>query len=615
MSDVSSDTAKSTGSTTVSRTLANHFSDAVNLADYGTIDPTGVTDSSAAFSAAYGAATAGAAIVVPAGRYTVGSPPSGNKIVRWSMDGVTADGTNPISWLVGTTDTMNGTGKLTVKSVTTATDWSVAAVERRTSHSGGAGNLCNTYQVYTSVNANVTNGEWGSLTVMDNHSGSSNTGCCASYVQSNKYGCGGQMGMCIESSDLTNQPSSIAGSNVTLELDNTSGAADDYGSGNRLFIHIVGAQVAGATQPGGVGAVMSMGFRAGQGTFGNVFQFEDSTPITKAVLDTTGASLATTVPVIKTSQGTMLWDRDGTGTHTISTGSGIIHFTNGAPDTMQITDAGDLNAAGHGNFGALLTAPSASISGNVALASMNGGQLAGFRNLIINGNFAINQRGATNNMLLAADTFAHDRWRSGSAGFTYTFAAASGAGTSPLDTVVTVPSGSGVSFAQVVEGANIAGGTYTLSWSGNAAADVTQGSTTTGLSNGGQITLAGGTNATVFFTNGNVSNVQLEPGNRATPFERRFAGIELMLAQRYYQMGVFNMAGGSPSSGIQVQETQRLPVALRTTPSVTLSNLSYTNTTGGAIGGSTTQVIPYAETTSSGQYFYSGNYAANAEFY
>jgi len=52
-----------------------------------------------------------------------------------------------------------------------------------------------------------------------------------------------------------------------------------------------------------------------------------------------------------------------------------------------------------------------------------GGGAGSVRNLVINGNFSINQRAYVSATALAAGAFGHDRWKAGAGGCTYTFAA------------------------------------------------------------------------------------------------------------------------------------------------------------------------------------------------
>jgi hypothetical protein len=155
------------------------------------------------------------------------------------------------------------------------------------------------------------------------------------------------------------------------------------------------------------------------------------------------------------------------------------------------------------------------------VASTTNGQLAGFRNLLINGNFAINQRAYVSGTATSgAGQYTLDRWKVLVSGQNLAFAA-SGNGNQ-----ITAPAGG---VQQVIEAGNVGGGTYTLSWTGTATADVNG----TTVSNGAQVTLPANTQATVTFTSGTVTNAQLEPGSAATPFEQRLNTTELSLCRRY----------------------------------------------------------------------------------
>lgn len=154
----------------------------------------------------------------------------------------------------------------------------------------------------------------------------------------------------------------------------------------------------------------------------------------------------------------------------------------------------------------------------------NAGPLSGLRNLIINGNFAINQRAYVSGSAVgAANTYTLDRWRVVVSGQSATFTA-SGNGN-----LVTAPAGG---LEQVIEGASIAGGTYAINWTGTATCTVDGAARAKGAS----FTLTANTNATVRFTGGTVGEVQVEPGSVVTAFEARPIGLELMLCQRFYQV-------------------------------------------------------------------------------
>jgi hypothetical protein len=160
--------------------------------------------------------------------------------------------------------------------------------------------------------------------------------------------------------------------------------------------------------------------------------------------------------------------------------------------------------------------------GDIKISTINGGPLSGMRNAIINGNFAINQRGVSGTVTLSAGAYGHDRWKAGASGCTYTFA------TSDNVTTLTISAGS---LIQVIEGANLLTDTYSLSWTGTAQGKIGAGSYgNSGIT--GSVT--GGTNLNIEFDTGTVSLVQFERGSVATPFEFRSIGQELALCQRYY---------------------------------------------------------------------------------
>jgi hypothetical protein len=170
-------------------------------------------------------------------------------------------------------------------------------------------------------------------------------------------------------------------------------------------------------------------------------------------------------------------------------------------------------------------------SSTVQLSSINDGPLAGFRNLLINGNFLINQRvyvSGTNTT--SANQYTLDRWRVVTSGQNITFS------TTNNLTTVTVPAGG---FEQVVEDISIKSGTYVLNWTGTATATVNG----TARAKGATFSLTGGSNCTVRFSSGTVSEPQLELSTVPTAFEQRPFGTELELCKRYYQSKSFSLGG------------------------------------------------------------------------
>ena len=84
-----------------------------------------------------------------------------------------------------------------------------------------------------------------------------------------------------------------------------------------------------------------------------------------------------------------------------------------------------------------------------------------------------------------------------------------------------------------------------------------------------------------------IAQVQLEKGSQATAFEKRSYGEELALCQRYYQryedagsnLGIAgHMLSGSGS--LSAQGSMSLPVALRSEPTITTSNLRVSSGSG-----------------------------------
>lgn len=161
------------------------------------------------------------------------------------------------------------------------------------------------------------------------------------------------------------------------------------------------------------------------------------------------------------------------------------------------------------------------MAGDLVISTING-QAIGTKNVIIDGNFNVNQRGVSGTVTLAAGAYGHDRWKGGASGATYTFATVANV------TTLTISAGS---LIQVVEGLNLQSGTYTLSFSGTAQGKINGGSYSASGVTG---TATGGTNMSIEFNTGTLSLVQLEKGSTATSFDYRPYGTELALCQRFF---------------------------------------------------------------------------------
>jgi hypothetical protein len=257
-----------------------------------------------------------------------------------------------------------------------------------------------------------------------------------------------------------------------------------------------------------------------------------------------------------------------------------------------------VEVAGDTMTGTLNATVSGSMTGTVIATTLNGGQLAGLRNVLINGGMQISQRNGTSATSTNDDVYHLDRWYAltETASITVTQQSLGENGT-PYHCRLTQSQASPqrMGMAQIVEAANsypLRGSAVTLSarircsnsqairyavleWTGTAdsvTSDVvntwSSGTYTAGnffLGSNVTVTATGVTtpaastwttitalNATLgsstnniivlFWTEGTASQnvtldigrVQLEPGTVATPFEWRGIGAELSLCQRYY---------------------------------------------------------------------------------
>lgn len=187
------------------------------------------------------------------------------------------------------------------------------------------------------------------------------------------------------------------------------------------------------------------------------------------------------------------------------------------------------------------------------------GQMSGFRNLIINGNFQINQRNYVSGTNVAAsNTYTLDRWRVVTSGQNLTYS------TLGNGRQIVAPIGG---VEQVIEDINVGGGTYVLNWSGTATATVNG----TARAKGEPFILPANTNVTVRLINGSASQIQLEPGFVPTPFENRLDTSELALCQRYYFRAtpgaIFNVFGqGAANAATQNSVIVHYPGTFRTKP-------------------------------------------------
>jgi hypothetical protein len=204
--------------------------------------------------------------------------------------------------------------------------------------------------------------------------------------------------------------------------------------------------------------------------------------------------------------------------------------------------------------GSVTTAKLASVIAPT-VSSLNGGQLAGNRNKLINGNFGVNQRVVSGTVTLAANAYGHDYWKAGASGCTYTFATVNNV------TTITITAGS---LTQIINGKNLFSGTHVLSWVGTAQGRVGAGAYgASGLT----ASVTGGANTTVEFGTGTLSLAQFEPGTIPTIFEFRLNELQLC-QQRYMNLdGCIVLVPGTATANVNIK---LLPVQMESTPAVSL---------------------------------------------
>ena len=209
----------------------------------------------------------------------------------------------------------------------------------------------------------------------------------------------------------------------------------------------------------------------------------------------------------------------------------------------------------------------------------------GFKNLLIDAGFTINQRGYVSAATLASGSYGHDRWKAGASGGDYTF--------TQLASSTTITIASGKSLIQVVEDKNVNGTSFVLSWTGTAQARYAVNSATpSGSYASSPILITGqtvGTTMSVEFNTGTLTNPQLEKGSTATSFDYRDYGRELAMCQRYYykdtRIVTFPLLGTAPNAQQYFAGYFQVPVPMRVTPTMTptgstlISGITYNDQT------------------------------------
>jgi hypothetical protein len=221
-----------------------------------------------------------------------------------------------------------------------------------------------------------------------------------------------------------------------------------------------------------------------------------------------------------------------------------------------------------GTNGQVLTADSTAATG-LAWATPNK------VNLLLNSNFAINQRGYVSAANLASGAYGFDRWKSNYTNTTLTFTA------STQGQSITINASGGLQ--QIIEQGLVPAGTYTLSWTGTATGRVYNSGATPPSYAASPVTFTadGTANVVVEYTASGatktLSQVQFNAGtNAAWSLATPTLATELAACQRYYQAPSLTPAsliiyGGSASGGFSANayNSFTFPVQMRTTPTVT----------------------------------------------
>jgi hypothetical protein len=263
-----------------------------------------------------------------------------------------------------------------------------------------------------------------------------------------------------------------------------------------------------------------------------------------------------------------------------------------------------------------LVTPALGTPSSGVLTNCTGVQYTGFKNRILNGSMALDQRNAgASQTITAAAALAYtvDRWYGYCTGANVTGQQVAGANATQFRYRFTgAASVTAVGFGQRIEQKNsydLAGSTATLSadlaisatlttvtWTAYyatttadtfgslasptvtsiATGTFTVTSTVTNFSTNISIPAAATTGIQILFTVGaltagltwTIGNVQLEKSSTATSFDYRSYGTELALCQRYFQLMDMGYVYGYAPSGNQISSNYTFPVAMRASPTI-----------------------------------------------
>lgn len=302
-----------------------------------------------------------------------------------------------------------------------------------------------------------------------------------------------------------------------------------------------------------------------------------------SVIGVTGNATANVADIAAGTDGHVL-RRSGT-----ALGFGTLAAGAFASNTIPLSAINDVEIQALGGLiSAAGSVPMFTGSGTAALVT---GSHSGFRNLVNNPCFRINQRGFAGGALTAG-SFGYDRWKADTGGANY----------SVSGRVLTIASGT---IVHVIDGNDIlVTGTYVITWTGTATCTVDAVAKTSGAT----FTLTAGTNCTLRFTGGTLSFLQIEQGSVATPFEQRPAGVEMSICRRFYRQVTWQTTVVADAASQDFYNIVNFE-PMRAVPSATLTGGVFTNC--GLINSpilAVSSINDFARSTASGYVF--ANYTA-----
>ena len=165
---------------------------------------------------------------------------------------------------------------------------------------------------------------------------------------------------------------------------------------------------------------------------------------------------------------------------------------------------------------------------------------------------------------------------------------------------------------QVVEGAAVIGGTYTLSWTGTAQGRVGAGSYVASPVTASGITA--GANTTIEFNAGTLAQVKFEPGSASTPWMALAPGADLANCQRFYQTGNVFMQIHATAAGGYGYYVSFLVTMRAVSPGINFVSPSYTNASAVVAGSvAANGFIVTATATAAGSTAFNSAFTATAD--